>query len=378
MLSRLRKIHTSFRESTDMPQFETVHSAASMPRRRRRRAFAAPALLLATVAAAFAASPSPAQEAAAAAAKQPKLVVEERVHETGEIARDKVVEHAFKIRNEGDAALVIHNVIAAPNLEILARPAALAPGESGEILVRVPLLLDRPLALLKQIGLETNDPATPSLVLELKILSTEYVVSKPGYARWIAVQKEKSGTISQRIVATDGQDFELLRTSDLPLGITSAITSSRKDPAGPREWKVDLTLGADAPVGPIVGNLLLYVTHPKQSIVPIPLSGFMRPVIALTPSEFKPGEVELTKKLTQAINVKSFSTEPIHVTKVEHDLPGVGPATTATITLGREQMVRLEFDPATTPKGAMRGTIRIFTDSPKVPMIEVPVELTIK
>jgi hypothetical protein len=379
MLRRLRKIHTSFRESNDMPQFETVQPATPLPRRQLRRASATPALLFAIFAAALGAAPSPGQEPApAAAAKQPKLVVEEQVHETGEVARDKVVEHAFKIRNAGDAPLVVGNVIAPPNLEILGRPTSLAPGESGEIRVRVPLLLDRPLALLKQIGLETNDPTTPSVVLELKILSTEYVVGKPGYARWIAVQQEKSGTISQRIVATDGQDFELLRTSELPLGITSAITSSRKDPASPREWKVDLTLGPDAPVGPIVGTLLLYVTHPKQSIVPIPLSGFMRPVIAVTPTELKPGEVQLTKKLSQAFNVKAFSTEPIHVTKVEHDLPGVAQATMTILAPGREHKIKLEFDPATVPKGLLRGTLRIFTDSAKVPQLTVPIELTVK
>ena len=323
-------------------------------------------------------APYPGTAPAAESAKKPKLAVEERVHETGEVARDKVVEHAFKIRNTGEAPLVIEKTVAAPNLEVLSKPAALAPGESGEIRVRVPLLLDRPLALLKQVELWTNDPETPTVVLELKILSTEYVVAKPGYARWIAVQKEKPGTISQKLVSKDGQDFELLKSSELPLGITSAIKSSRPDPAGPREWQVDLTLGTDAPVGPIVGSLLLYVNHPKQSIVPIPLSGFMRPVLAVTPPEWKIGEIQLTEKESQAFFVKIFSTEPIHVTKVEHDLAGLPPGNIQTMKLGREYKVKLDFDPATLPKGRIQGTLQIFTDSPKVPQIGVPIEVVVK
>ncbi|MEO8197445.1 MAG: DUF1573 domain-containing protein [Thermoanaerobaculia bacterium] len=373
-----------------MPQFETSRTVPTLPAPRcARRIAGAAAAAAVTLLGALAALPARAQTSAPApgapaavspadATRKPKLTIEERVHETGEVARDKVVEHSFKIRNTGDAPLVIEKTIAGPNIEVLSKPATLAPGESGEIRVRVALLTDRPLALLKQVELSTNDPDTPSVVLELRILSTEYVVSKPGYARWIAVQKEKPGTISQKLVAKDGQDFELLKTSDLPLGITSQIKSTRPDPAGPREWQVDLTLGTDAPVGPIVGTLLLYVNHPKQSIVPIPLSGFMRPVVAVTPPQWDIGEIALTKVESQAFFVKVFSTEPIHVTKAEHDFKGIAPATILTMTLGREYKVKLDFDPATAPKGPLHGTLRIFTDSPKMPMIAVPIDATIK
>lgn len=382
-----------------MPQLETSRINPSLLTRRRSRRIpcaaavatvamlgaleASPAAAQAPTAAPAAASPAPPVDAANASTpsdtvRKPKLTIEERVHETGEVARDKVVEHSFKIRNTGDAPLVIEKLLAAPNLEIVSKPATLAPGESGEIRVRVPLLLDKPLALLKQIELSTNDPETPTIVLELRILSTEYVLTKPGYARWIAVQKEKPGTISQKLAAKDGQDFELLKTSELPLGITSEIKSSRPDPAGPREWQIDLTLGTDAPVGPIVGTLLLYVNHPKQSIVPIPLSGFMRPVVAVTPPQWSLDEIRLTEKEAQAFNVKMFASEPIHVTKAEHDLPGLAPAAIVTMTLGREYKVKLEFDPATTPKGRLRGTLRIFTDSPKVPVIAIPIDTVIQ
>lgn len=308
---------------------------------------------------------------------QPKLTVEERVYTTGEIPRDQEVEHTFKIRNSGGAALSIHEIVEPPNLEIVSAPTALAPGGRGEIRVRVPLLYEKAGALLKQIQIRSNDPVTPELVLELKIFSIEYVVAKPGYARWIAVQQEKRGTISQRLAATDGQDFQVLRTGTLPPGITATFAEAKKEAGSQREWNVDLTLGEDAPVGAIVGTLLIHVKHPKQSIVPIPLSGFMRPVVAVTPDRVSAGELKLPEKRIQAFIVKSFSTEPVHVTSVEHDLKGFPPATLETRTVGREYKVRLEFDPATMPKGALRGTLKIHTDSPKVPLLSVPIEGTV-
>ena len=307
----------------------------------------------------------------------PKLSAEERVHTTGETARDQVVEHTFKIRNSGGAPLTILEVVEPPNLEIVSLPTSLAAGEAGEVRVRVPLLYDKPGALLKQIVLRTNDPATPEFVLELKILSTEYVAAKPGYARWIAVQHEKRGTISQLLAANDRQDFEVLRTSTPPPGITSAIAVAAKEPGSPRTWTVDLTLGDDAPVGAIVGTLLIHVNHPKQKIVPIPLSGFMRPVVAVTPDKVSAGEIKLTEKRNQVFIVKAFSTEPVHVTRVEHDLQGFPPAVLETRMIGREYKVRIAFDPATMPKGALRGKLKIYTDSPKTPLLVVPIDGTV-
>jgi hypothetical protein len=306
--------------------------------------------------------------------KQPKLTTPESVHETGEIARDQVVEHSFRIRNSGDAPLTIHDTILPPNLELLSRPTTLAPGEEGDVRVRVPLLHDKAVALAKQLTLLSNDPTTPSFPLELRILSTEFVVAKPGFARWNSVQREGSGKISPKLTSLDGKDFEILGVSGTPAGISSAYASTRKDAASPREWTLDLTLAEDAPVGAIVGFAMVKVNHPRQSIVPIPLSGFMRPVMAVTPPTLSFGEINLTAKFAQPFNVKSFATAAIHVTRAEHDLPGVGPATISTVTDGREYVVKIDFDPATTPKGNLRGTLTIHTDSAKVPTLLVPID----
>ena len=360
-----------------MPQFAVRRSASHpLPLRRTRDS-------LLTAAAAFSlltllASGGSATETTAAAVKKPKLVVEERVHETGEIARDKVVEHTFKLRNAGDATLNINDLLLPPNLELLSRPKALAPGESGTINVRVPLLNDKALALNKQLELQTNDPETPTLVLELRIQSVEYVSAKPGFARWIYVQHEKPGTISQKLAARDGAALEILETSGTPPGISASTQQLPQVGTAPREWQVDLALSKDAPVGPIIGTLLVHVKHPKQSIVPIPLSGFVRPAIVVTPHELKLGELALTAKQSQSFTVKTYSTAPMQVTRVEHNLAGFPPAELETVKAGREFRVKLAFDPATLPKGPIHGTLTLHTDSAAVPVVTVPIDGTVK
>ena len=303
--------------------------------------------------------------AAGEAVKKPKLAVEERLHETGEVARDKVVEHSFKIRNIGDATLEILNVVQPPNFEVVSKPAALAPGEAGEIRVRVPLIHDKAAALSKQFELKTNDPDTPSFGLELRILSTEYVVVKPGFARWIYVQHELPGSIAQKLASRDGGDFEVLGLSTPPPGITASTKAVQKEVGGPREWQIDLALSADAPIGPIVGTLLVQVKHPKQAVVPIPLSGFVRPAIVVTPNELRLGELSITAKTAQAFIVKTYSTAPMQVLRVEHDLQGFPPAVLETVKPGREYKVKLDFDPATMPKGAIPAHSRSTPTTPK-------------
>ncbi|MEO8277893.1 MAG: hypothetical protein ABI639_16895 [Thermoanaerobaculia bacterium] len=310
--------------------------------------------------------------------KKPQLVVDERVFEAGPVARDQVLDHTFKLRNTGDAPLNILGVTSAENTELLTHPTVIAPGGSEELRIRVPLLNDKPVALLKQLELHTDDPATPSIILELRVMSTEYVGVRPGYARWISVQHEKPGTISQHLAATDGQNFDVLKTTSPPAGVTAVITQVKKDPAGPKEWNLDLTLSDNPPVGPIEGTLLIYINHPKQSIVPIPLSGFVRPVLAVTPPSLSVGDLTLAAKQSQAFLVKAFSTQAVHITSVEHDLKGFPQATIETRTDGHEYKVRLEFDPATMPKGPFKGTLKIHTDSKNMPLLTVPIDGTIR
>ncbi len=85
--------------------------------------------------------------------------------------------------------------------------------------------------------------------------------------------------------------------------------------------------------------------------MPIPLSGFMRPVVAVTPDKVSAGEIKLTEKRNQVFVVQTFSTEPIHVTKVEHDLQGFPPASLETRTIGREYKVRLALRPGDDAQG---------------------------
>ena len=341
-----------------------------------------------TPAAATTADPVPPQgaEAAKPTGPAPRITVDNQSWSSGEVARDRVIEHTFVLSNEGDAPLVISRIVSTGNVELTTRKAEIAPGAKLELVAKTELLKERPGAILKQIEIQSNDPAKPKQMLEMKILSIEYIKPEPSRARWISVQQEMDGTISPILTAVDRQSFHILKISPPPPGITYAYntadaTDAAKAPApgtASSTWKFVLTLKKDAPVGAIVGNLMVETDHPKQKIVPIPLSGFMRPVLAVTPFEVKLGEVAQVSAKNHEFLVRNFATEPIAVTRIEHNLSGFGEAAIEAVEMGRRYKVRLPMDLAKSPAGPFEGWIKIYTDSKKQPVYTVPVEGTIK
>jgi glutathione peroxidase len=67
----------------------------------------------------------------------PKIAMEEREHNFGMVKQGEEVSHTFKIKNEGAAELVIHNVSPACGCTASDFPRKLAPGEEGKITLAV-------------------------------------------------------------------------------------------------------------------------------------------------------------------------------------------------------------------------------------------------
>lgn len=67
----------------------------------------------------------------------PKLMVDGLEHNFGKVKEGEEVSHTFKIKNEGDAELIIHNVSPACGCTASDFPRKLAPGEEGKITLAV-------------------------------------------------------------------------------------------------------------------------------------------------------------------------------------------------------------------------------------------------
>jgi hypothetical protein len=133
-----------------------------------------------------------------------------------------------------------------------------------------------------------------------------------------------------------------------------------------------MALSNDAAVGALADHVRIVTTHPKQKLVTIPVSGFVRPVIAVTPPIADFGQVELKEPLRRTFNVRNFATEPIKITSVEGGMPGLK-TELEPVTEGREYQLRLTLNPGMA-KGPLSGKLLLHTDSPKRPVIEVDLQ----
>lgn len=307
-----------------------------------------------------------------------RMAVEEPLYETPPTIPGETVEHVFRFRNEGDAPLVVKNVATSrADLEAWAEPETVAPGESGTVRARLDTEMLRGKA---EVGIAvfTNDPDQERTELTIRYEMRPVVQAHPGSARWIMVQGEEPGTITQ-IVGAPGEDHVRVTGVDvdhpgIEAEIRPADDSERRDDLGDGgQWSIDLTVGSDAPVGAITGFVRIRTDHPVQKTVAVPVSGFVRPQLHVEPAIADLGVVQTAHKTRWTLQLRNFGTKPVRVAAVDTDLPG----TTVTVSPvegkeGHRFLLELVMDPAGLEAGRFDGTVVVETDSPVAPRLEVP------
>lgn len=314
-----------------------------------------------------------------AQAGQPKAVPVEPIKDFGVVPKGETIVHDFVIRNEGDAPLQITDVRPACGCTVVDYDKTIAPGQTGKIHAEVDTATFNG-AFAKSVGVFTNDPEHAMIELTVRAKAEPHISVKPGYARYIVVQGEsKSGTIAQTLWAPDGTPFDVVKVESpypfLAVTFREATPEERVPDVQGKQWRVETTLSNDAPIGALADHFRITTNHPKQKLVAIPISGFVRPVLAVTPQKADFGTIELREPHNRTINVKNFATEPIKITGVEGTLPGLK-TTVESLEEGREYAVRVTLSPGMA-KGPFDGKLTIRTDSPKRPVIEIEMHGTV-
>jgi Protein of unknown function (DUF1573) len=307
-----------------------------------------------------------------AAAGKPKAVTTEPIKDIGLVAKGEKAAYDFAIRNEGDAPLQIQEVRAACGCTVASYDKEIAPGQTGKVRVSVDTATFSG-AIAKGVTVFTNDPATPQMELTIRAQVEPFIKAKPGYARFLTVQGEtKEGTIVQTLWTPDGSPMKIVRVespySFLKVDFHEAKPEERLTEIEQPQWKVEMRLSNDAPVGPLTESVKIHTDNAKQKLVQIPVSGFVRPIVAVTPPIANFGQVTVKEPIRKSLNVKSFATEPIKLTGAQSTVQGID-ARIEPVEDGREYQVWVTINP--TVKGKVDGKLFLTTDSVKIPRIEI-------
>ncbi|HVG08048.1 MAG TPA: DUF1573 domain-containing protein [Thermoanaerobaculia bacterium] len=308
------------------------------------------------------------------AAGKPKAVAVEPIKDVGFVAKGDMATHEFVISNDGNAPLELREVRAACGCTVADFDKVIAPGKTGKVRVTVDTKsFNGPTA--KGVTVYTNDPDAPTIELTVRADVGQFIKMKPGYARFITVQgEEKEGKIVQTLWTPDKTPLEIVKVESpypfLKVRYWEAKPEERlAENADQQQWKVEIHLSNDAPIGALSEPVKIHTNHPKQKLVQVPISGFVRPMVAVTPPIVDMGQVSGTNPVRFSLNVRNFATEPIKLTSIAGDVQGIN-AKIEPVQEGREYTVQVTFQPEAR-KGPVNGKLTLTTDSKKVPWIEV-------
>lgn len=338
-----------------------------------------PSLVLLGVAAllggnAFASRPAAGQETAGA----PEAVLVDPIHDAGTVGRGKEVRHDFTIRNEGTAPLHIREVKPTCGCTVAEYDQEIAPGGQGRVTAVVDTSSFRgPIA--KPVIVFTDDPKNPSLRLTIRAHVLPFVDVVPGWVRYQHVRGAPSQRVTQNLWATGGRSLEILGVeSSLDAVATEFRRATRQElhPDGPDEqWLVEMTLASDAPIGPVVGSVVVRTDHPESSEVEIPVAGYVKPVVSVAPDAIRLGTFDRDETRRASLVVTDNGDEPIAIVGAESELEGL----TAEVEERREgqYQILLTLAPGL-PSGPVNSLLEIrFEDEGREPMT-VPISGTVR
>ena len=205
-----------------------------------------------------------------------------------------------------------------------------------------------------------------------------YLALTPQAARYTFVQFGAEGGTRHVLAATDGAKFQVTGVESPLSYITAKWRELKANERVPEfegsQWQIELTISPKAPVGPIGGFIIATTTHPKQPRAFLPVSGFVRPVFAVTPFRVNLAAVRTPdlEKPVAVLDVKNFGTDALDLTGASSDIKGLD-ATIVPIQAGHVWRVEVRIAP-TMPGGAFKGTLRLKTTSKHVPELTVPIE----
>lgn len=316
---------------------------------------------------------------AAAAQAQPRATVRESVFDFGVVPRGDSAEHTFRIANEGDESLEIVEVKPTCGCTIVDYDRRIEPGASGKLVATINTKGLRG-AIAKSIEIYTNDSRNPQIDLVLKANVLAYVEATPGYSRFLTVLGQGADPIQQTIYSDEPGELIVTGVRSpypfIKVKFSEATDEQRLEGKEGRQWVVETRISRDAPEGGFADFVLLTLDHPRLQRLKLPVSGFVRPVVAVLPRVADFGRKELKSKPQVAIlEVKNLGKPNVTLGEVESDVAGLTPEVEI-VDEGRLFKLRLTLDPSM-PKGDFRGTLTIPTSSALQPVVEVDVRGTI-
>jgi hypothetical protein len=317
---------------------------------------------------------APADKKAVVAA--PKIEVIPETKDAGIVPKGQVIETTFVIKNNGGSDLVISDARPGCGCTVASFDKVIKPGAEGKVQTSVDTKsFSGPIS--KSVLLVSNDPERGQINLFIKATVKPFVDILPQPYVRVAVVKGDTDSRDVILLSEEKTFKPTVAESSQPYVKAEIAPAGEKDKipghAG-EQYRLRITVSADAPEGLLNAPVRIATGVAQQPTVEIPISGVVRARVSVTPvlvnfGNFTAGKDPITRNIVVTNNKPA---SPVKVTKAEVSIPGFitdvvptqeGVSYTVVVKAGDK-----------IKKGALDGTVKLYTTDKDRPMIELPLK----
>jgi uncharacterized protein YggU (UPF0235/DUF167 family) len=317
---------------------------------------------------------APAEKKAVVAA--PKIEVIPETKDAGIVAKGQVIETTFVVKNNGGSDLLITDARPGCGCTVASFDKVIKPGAEGKVMTSVDTKsFSGPIS--KSVLLVSNDPERGQINLFVKATVKPFVDILPQPYVRVAVVKGDSDSRDVILLSEEKTFKPTVAEASQPYVKAEIAPAGEKDkiPGHPGEqYRLRITVTADAPEGLLNAPVRVSTGVAQQPTVEIPISGVVRARVSVTPvlvnfGNFTAGKDAITRNI---IVTNNKPATPVKVTRAEVSIPGfitdVVPTqegVSYTVVVKASDKVK---------KGALDGTVKLYTTDKDKPMIELPLK----
>jgi hypothetical protein len=304
----------------------------------------------------------------------PKMEISPETKDAGTVAKGQLVDAVFVVKNTGGSDLIISDARPSCGCTVASFDKVIKPGAEGKIQSSVDTKsFSGPIS--KSVLVVSNDPDRPQVNLFIKALVKPYVDVLPqAFVRFSVIKGDNAG--QDVILLSDEKGFRpTIAETSQPYVKAEILPAGDKDKIAGRsgdQYRVRINVTPDAPEGLLNAPIRVATGVSQQPTIEIPVSGIMRPRVSVTPvtvnfGNFTAGKDPITRNIIVTNNKPAM---PVKVTRAEVSVAGFITDIVPTQE-GVSYTVVVKASGAV-KKGALDGTVKLFTSDKERAVIEIP------
>lgn len=312
------------------------------------------------------------QAAANAGSGKPRIKFDRTVYDFGKVSEVDRVSGTFIIENIGEGVLRLGKPVTTCGCTVAGvKPDTLKPGEKAELAFT--LALGRSRAIFKKdITVDSNDPLSPRVTLSVKADYTPLYDTRP-MSYYINLRKGEETNLVTRVTRTDGKELNITKIE--PTRAWIQAKAEREANASNNTARILVSLKPEGTPGYFTEYVRVFVDGGAEPVFNLTMTGRVLGDLNWTPENLYWPISDPDKAVTsRRVILRSMLPETLEVKNVSSSLEHLR---VEAVPKPDGKSLELVATLTSIPAKSTNGVIKLETNVPSQPTVEVPVWINI-